>query len=364
MVVLSENVIHLIGGGLGGALGATITCPLELIKVRLQSTTGIKGNSTKIDKENNVNASKFQPFKRNILSSSSNPTTSTISEKSLNINTSMLNKKNKQNNVNNNIKPVKRLQILRVATAAREIMVNEGGWRSLYKGLIPLVSAVVPSKCIYFYTFHWSLTKFNDSSIFIPNTVGAYMAASAVGGMSCLIVCNPIQVVRTRVQLSNGKMSVINCVIHTAKYEGVSGFYRGFVASSYGISESMITFALYYKLKEKLHKFWGSWEGFSLFGTTFSKDWCVHSVCGGISKFVGVALTYPHEIVRTRTREMGTYKKIGFWRHMIEIYKEGGLRAMYRGIDVQMMRTVPNTAICLATYEMVVKTLNDHFHGK
>uniref|UniRef100_A0A0N5C3R0 Mitochondrial carrier protein n=1 Tax=Strongyloides papillosus TaxID=174720 RepID=A0A0N5C3R0_STREA len=357
MIVLSDNVIHLIGGGLGGALGATITCPLELIKVRLQSTTGIKGNSTKFNDVPGHSSKTSNAVKNNLSNGMTLPNFE-------NCKNSEKNKFYKSfSNNNNKIRgQVKRFQILRVATAAREIMVNEGGWRSLYKGLIPLVSAVVPSKCIYFYTFHWALKNFNDSSIFIPNTVAAYMSASAVGGMSCLIVCNPIQVVRTRVQLSNGKMSVINCVVHTAKYEGIQGFYRGFVASSYGISESMITFAMYYKMKEKLHKFWENWEGFSVFGTNFSKDWCVHSVCGGTSKFVGVALTYPHEIVRTRTREMGTYKKIGFWHHIMEIYKEGGIRAMYKGIDVQMMRTVPNTAICLATYELVVKTLNQYYH--
>ncbi|PIK46358.1 putative solute carrier family 25 member 36 [Apostichopus japonicus] len=35
---ISPQVIHLVAGGCGGTVGAVITCPLEVVKTRLQSS--------------------------------------------------------------------------------------------------------------------------------------------------------------------------------------------------------------------------------------------------------------------------------------------------------------------------------------
>ncbi len=38
--MLDESTIHILSGGIGGTVGAIVTCPLELIKVRFQSSQG------------------------------------------------------------------------------------------------------------------------------------------------------------------------------------------------------------------------------------------------------------------------------------------------------------------------------------
>ncbi|CAH2092741.1 unnamed protein product [Euphydryas editha] len=36
-----DTAIHLVAGGLAGTAGAVVTCPLEVVKTRLQSSKGV-----------------------------------------------------------------------------------------------------------------------------------------------------------------------------------------------------------------------------------------------------------------------------------------------------------------------------------
>lgn len=59
------------------------------------------------------------------------------------------------------------------------------------------------------------------------------------------------------------------------------------------------------------------------------------------------------EVVRTRLREEGTkYQRLG--QTMVLIWKEEEWSAFYRGLGVHLIRTIPNTAIMMSIYELVV----------
>jgi hypothetical protein len=63
------------------------------------------------------------------------------------------------------------------------------------------------------------------------------------------------------------------------------------------------------------------------------------------------------EVLRTRLREEGR-KHRSLYRTCVALYSEGGILNFYRGLTVQLMRTVPNTAVTIGTYELVVYLLN------
>ena len=48
----------------------------------------------------------------------------------------------------------------------------------------------------------------------------------------------------------------------------------------------------------------------------------------------------------------GEYTK--FWPTLRRVYVEEGLTGVYRGLATQLVRQIPNTAIMMATYELVV----------
>lgn len=59
------------------------------------------------------------------------------------------------------------------------------------------------------------------------------------------------------------------------------------------------------------------------------------------------------EVARTRLREEGN-KYHSFFQTLLLVYKEEGRAGLYRGIGTQLIRQIPNTAIMMATYELVV----------
>ena len=65
----------------------------------------------------------------------------------------------------------------------------------------------------------------------------------------------------------------------------------------------------------------------------------------------------PSEVIRTRLREEGTRYR-SFFQTLIQVPREEGYRALYRGLTTHLVRQIPNTAIMMATYELVVYLLH------
>ena len=70
------------------------------------------------------------------------------------------------------------------------------------------------------------------------------------------------------------------------------------------------------------------------------------------------SIAYPHEVVRTRLCEEGT-KYRSFFQTLSLLVQEEGYGSLYRGLTTHLVRQIPNTAIMMATYELVVYLLMD-----
>uniref|UniRef100_A0AC35TGG4 Mitochondrial carrier protein Rim2 n=1 Tax=Rhabditophanes sp. KR3021 TaxID=114890 RepID=A0AC35TGG4_9BILA len=356
-MVNKEHLIHMTSGGVAGIAGAVITSPLEIIKIRLQSTTGLAGNAafneptklvhTTVPQTNLSQSSGILKFQcsptRHLLQSALKGQRLSPAQAQL---TEIPFQKTTTNKYQFN---------LNIMSHLRHIYAQEG-WRAMFKGLGPTIAAVAPSKAIYFVTYNGVKRTLTNNNL-DPNSAIVHSLAAASGGFANIGVVNPIHVVKTRLQLNNGKLSVLKCIIYTLRKEGILGFYRGSVASCYGVVEHIIHFVIYEKIKFNLGYYLSRFDDLLPLLSTDSQ--MVHNmVAGGFAKFIACCVAYPHEVVRTRTRESG-YISTPFWTHIAAIYREGGGRALYRGIEIQMIRTIPNAAIVMATYEYTVNRLNE-----
>lgn len=67
-------------------------------------------------------------------------------------------------------------------------------------------------------------------------------------------------------------------------------------------------------------------------------------------------ISFCTEVARTRLRQEGDkYHK--FVQTIALVWKEEGKAGLYRGLGTQLVRQIPNTAIMMATYELIVYLL-------
>ena len=213
-----------------------------------------------------------------------------------------------------------------------------------------MCSGVAPSRAIYFWAYSTSKASLNRT--LPPNTDLVNVLSAASAGLLSSCTTNPLWVIKTRMQLEREKASpgLVNIVRTIYRERGVRGFWRGVSASAYGISETMMHFVIYEKLKKLILL-----DSETARGKRTVNDFLGLMVCGGVSKTVATTLAYPHEVARTRLREAGT-KYSTFWGTLATVHREEGVAGLYRGLGTNLVRQIPNTAVMMATYEVTLQS--------
>ncbi|XP_041953189.1 solute carrier family 25 member 33 isoform X2 [Alosa alosa] len=296
----------------GGTVGAIVTCPLEVLKTRLQSS-GLSLRPVFQVQLGTVNGT-------GVL----RPGAVTPSL----------------------------LQVL------RSILEKEGP-RSLFRGLGPNLVGVAPSRAVYFAAYSKSKETFNG--IFVPNSGVVHMSSAGFAAFITNTLMNPLWMVKTRMQLEKKakgerKMNALQCARYVYHTEGVRGFYRGLTASYAGISETMICFLIYESLKKHMAE-----QRMTVAKTEANKgvsDFLGLMAAAAFAKGCASCIAYPHEVIRTRLREEGSKYRYFFQTARLVAVEEG-YAAFYRGLIPQLIRQIPNTAITLSTYELIVYLLKE-----
>ncbi|ABN66546.1 predicted protein [Scheffersomyces stipitis CBS 6054] len=311
--------VHFVAGGIGGMVGAIVTCPLDVVKTRLQSDV-YHAMYNKTPKSANPVIKMFQHLKE-------------------------------------------------TGSVIRELYVSEGS-RALFKGLGPNLVGVIPARSINFFTYgstkEFLTSNFNQGQ----EATWIHLAAGINAGFVTSTATNPIWLIKTRLQLDKTKgkhyKSSWDCLTHVIKHEGFSGLYKGLSASYLGGVESTLQWVLYEQMRMFIHR-----RSLALHGDDPSSkttrdhiiEWSARSGAAGAAKFIASLITYPHEVVRTRLRQAplestGKPKYTGLIQCFKLVLKEEGLASMYGGLTPHLLRTVPNSIIMFGTWELVVRLLS------
>lgn len=308
-----DPVTHFIAGGLAGAAGTTVTCPLEVVKTRLQSSVGqgvIRNlNTYKLIANGGMS---FQPSPSAIW-----PPQATAS-----------------------------------STAPfyiRHVLQTEG-LAALFKGLAPSLVGIIPTRALYFTAY--SQAKQHYNALFKYESAPVHLCSAITAGIVTTTCTSPLWVIKTQMQLEPGRpLNARVCIRQIYTLDGLRGFYRGLSASYAGTCETAIHFVIYEYIKKlvKSHR-----DGLSLLD-------CMGAA--GVAKLTASTICYPHEVCRTRLRQKVTRdqrKYHSFFQTLLKVWKDEGLRGLYGGMSAHLLRVVPNTAIVFCTYEAVVSAINAH----
>ncbi|KAH0628585.1 hypothetical protein JD844_009928 [Phrynosoma platyrhinos] len=228
------------------------------------------------------------------------------------------------------------------------------------EGILQLLRTIlekegIRSLAIYFAAYSGAKEKLN--TVLVPESKKVHMLSAACAGVTSATLTNPIWLVKTRMQLearAKGESctSGLQCAMHVYHTEGLRGFYRGITASYAGVSETVIHFVIYEALKQRLR------ENQPFLASALplphnSQDFCGLMVAAAISKTCASCIAYPHEVIRTRLREEGS-RYLSFVQTLQLVVREEGPSALYRGLLPHLMRQIPNAAIVMVTYELVI----------
>lgn len=307
---------------------ATLTCPLDVLRTRLQA---------------DFYQTQLRSFRQAHALPKASPLVSVTRSAALHVSET--------------------LQIL------KSVYVNEG-WHGMFKGLGPNLIGVVPSRAINFYVYGNGKRIINDHFGYnsAQSPVGVHLTAAAVAGVATGTATNPIWVVKTRLQLDKTIASQVagrsrqylnswDCISQTFRHEGIRGLYRGLSASYLGVSESTLHWVMYEQMKKRL----AVWKEERLAQPGYVPTWmdsvkdATGPLCAaGSAKLLAAGLTYPHEVVRTRLRQAPTVsvggtkvelKYSGLVDCFKRIYVEEGVVGLYGGLTAHLLRVVPSAAI-------------------
>jgi solute carrier family 25 protein 33/36 len=268
-------------------------------------------------------------------------------------------------------------------------IVRKEGFFALWRGLVPTVFGVGPARSLYFGSYALAKEHLGEGAGgWGLRGAPLHLTGSALAGVFSNTLMSPWWVIRLRLQLQQTPIvpfwrgaagaapalaaapgvtapayaGVWDAAHRIYREEGWRAFYRGLSASYLGVIETVLQFTIYGELKRAMLErdaaaAAGAAPAASSLPAVFAHSWAFG--LSAASKLLASALTYPHEVLRTRMREevaaVGAPLK---YRTLLQstrlILREEGVAGLYGGMGVHLLRTVPNAAILVWVVETMV----------
>lgn len=240
--------------------------------------------------------------------------------------------------------------------------IRADGIRGLYRGInAPLLGAAVENSCLFFsYRMFQDILKttwYSSTTNDLP--FSALLVSGAASGSITSLALTPIELVKCKMQVpldgsaraAPGTLSIIASIF---RHDGLLGFWRGqlgtFIRETGGGAA-----------------WFGGYEGVSsLFRMSQSSrqntsepvalpiyQQMIAGAAGGISYNF---LFYPADTIKSRMQTEDVIRPVHrqrqtFWSVGKALWKQQGLRAMYRGCGITCARSAPSSAFIFTVYE-------------
>jgi hypothetical protein len=190
--------------------------------------------------------------------------------------------------------------------------------------------------------------KLTDVPEGAPDPTAGIWLAGALSGISTSLVLTPVELLKCRVQNQppgairkyNG---VFDCGVKVVRSEGPRALFNGLSATlAREVPGNACWFGMYDASK-------------ILFvppgKTKADVPWYAAPICGGIGGFFYWSVCFPADVVKTRMQTDPEYLKLGLFRGLGAVYREGGVKALYSGYGITCFRAFPANATVFSVYE-------------
>ena len=181
------------------------------------------------------------------------------------------------------------------------------------------------------------------------NPAVLHCTSAVITGAMADVICNPLFVVRTRLQTqalhSTSRLSMVQTAVQLYQTSGYAIFWRGMTANLLGLSHVAIQFPAYEFLKgyARQHRVDGMETPLDLL------------LASGLAKMTASLITYPHEVLRSRMMDARSKTAPTLTGTLKSILEREGLPGLYRGLPVTLLRVIPNCCITFLSYELILR---------
>ena len=226
-------------------------------------------------------------------------------------------------------------------SAVRLIMLRDGAL-GFYRGLGAVLIGISPKMAIRFSSFEAAKTHLFPA--LSPNKRN-FAAGLVAGTMETLMVVNPTEVVKIRLQTDPALKHVGQAIVTIVQDEGFQALYKGatLTIARQAINQA-VNFTVYHEIKSRL-------QGESKGELASYK----HFLIGAVSGSIGPLSNAPIDTLKTRVQK--AKEPISIRALALQIYQREGVLAFFKGITPRLLRIAPGQAVTFAVYEKVSQML-------
>ncbi|KAL8708829.1 MAG: hypothetical protein Q9225_007542 [Loekoesia sp. 1 TL-2023] len=258
----------------------------------------------------------------------------------------------------------------------QSLLSPEGGLRSLYRGIsAPLLGAAIETSSLFF-SYRIAQSALQKVIPTLPQgkaeklPLEALVACGAISGAATSLLLTPIELVKCKMQYpispsstATATRSPLTVIASVFRQHGIMGFWRGQLGTL--IREtggSAAWFGCYEGVSAGLHRY----SARSTFSTATNTNINTHKQSAALhhqllaGASAGVAYNFvffPADTIKSRmqTEELSSVvasaKRQTFWKSGRELWRQQGLRGLYRGCGITVARSAPSSAVIFAVYE-------------
>ena len=234
---------------------------------------------------------------------------------------------------------------------------SQEGITGLWKGNIPAELLYVCYGGIQF-TAYRSLSQLQASLPYrLPSSAESFVSGAGAGAIAAAATY-PLDLLRTRFAAQGTEKvyaSLVASIRDISRHEGYRGFFQGLNASVGQIVPYMgLFFASYESLRLEI-------------GAINLPMGSGDATAGVLASTFAKTMVFPLDLIRKRlqvqgpTRSKYVHRNIpeyrGVFRTMQLILKKEGVRGLYRGLTVSLVKAAPASAVTMWTYERALRLL-------
>ncbi|KAF2150259.1 mitochondrial carrier [Myriangium duriaei CBS 260.36] len=252
-------------------------------------------------------------------------------------------------------------------------IIRHEGFTALWKGNVPAEFLYLTYGSIQFLTYR-TTTQLLSSIPYLPPSATSFIAGATAGTLATTLTY-PLDLLRTRFAAQGNDRvyaSLAASVRTIYRTEGPKGFFRGLSA---GVGQVLPYMGLFFTL----------YEGLKVPMSSVTAGNFLQDKLGGGEALAGMAASvlsksavFPLDTVRKRLQVQGPTRK-GYGKGDIPVYEKGiwntirtivrreGMRGLYRGLPVSLVKAAPASAITVWTYERamgVMRSFDDDGEGR